>query len=1026
MPHAEKKWSPPAAATCPVSGLPVVRRPEWTDIDLGNGYSVSFEFIGDRILLSRSKGWKRANRQTIKQMFRKRREVLDQMLDTTATFVELRDYGHFKGIPSREARDQFIAEMRKEKDRIEAFIGFNASRAVKIGFSVWGRLFRAPFPVLIEKNYTAALQKALVATSQQISLPGWPGRKVVKQPQATYASDAYRVEYEIIDDRIVHSVGKGLYASKDVMPSMEQFRRVCAQLKADPPGCYYINGLTHIGRASRKARLLYLDAIKQWHTDFSHFRMIIFYGANRWMKAGIHLAKHLVPFKVKIVDDLESALAYIKVLDSSDQRHAEPPDADTADPVSSLPPYPGPPHEILEFLGNISWGSGEPGIPDPPANADARFKPVFDAISLIKMDLDELEEDRRKGENERQILATAIDQSTDSITITDNAGIILYVNPAFSRITGYASDEAVGRHISFISQDRETIAHFDTLWQSVSLERAVTQQMTCHHKKGTPYLAKTTISQIVSRDGRNRNYVTVQRDVTHEVQLEAQLEQIHKMEAIGTLAGGIAHDFNNILFPIIGYTEMSLDEAPADSQLAQNLTEILQAANRAKQLVKQILTFSKQDSSTRKPIDLIPVIKEAASLLRASIPATVDIQQVYQKGVGRTLADPTQIHQVVVNLGSNAFHAMRETGGTMTIALAKTKVTEKPGETAGASLNLPPGDYLKLSVSDTGHGMAPEISERIFDPFFTTKEMATNTGMGLSMIHGIITGHDGRIMVASELGQGTTFDIYLPEIKIPPHPEEVLAEENAVSLQTGRGHILIVDDEIQSYKIIQKIVSGLGYDTTCFKSSRKALDYFDECHKSVDLVITDLVMPRMTGDVLAAEMMKIKPEIPVIICTGHREMLNNTDTAKFREILIKPVSRNDLAQAARRALTSTMARILIIDDDEIIRRMLSLMLTKAGYEVLAAADGKEGMDQFRQNEVDLVITDLIMPEKEGIEMIMELKNDFPDVKIIAMSGGAQMGPEGYLQLADALGAQRTLKKPIARDELLGTIAEILG
>ena len=904
MPQAEKKWSPAVATACSVSGLPITRRPEWTDIDLGNGYSVSFEFIGDRILLSRSKGWKHANRQTIKQLFRERREVLDRMLGENDTFVELRDYGHFKGISSREARDQFIAEMRKDKDRIETFIGFNAPRAVKIGFSVWGRLFRAPFPISIEKDYAAAIQKALAATTLHKRAAGLPDHKVVPIPRETYATNTYRVEYELIDDRIVHSIGRGIYTYKDVKPSMAHFNRACALAVPGPHGCYYINGLTHISRASRKARKHYLERIIQWHADFPHFHMMIFYGANRWMKAGIHLAKHLVPFKVKIVDDLESALAYIKVLDSADRRPSEP--AETPDPAVTTSAYPGPPHEILEFLGNISWGSGEPGIPDPPAQADARFRPVYDAISLIKMDLDELEENRRKGENERQILATAIEQSTDSITITDNAGIILYTNPAFNQTTGYAADEAVGRHISFISRDQDTVTAFDALWQSVTLDRAVTQEMTCHQKNGTPHLAKTTVSQITSQDGRNRNYVTVQRDVTHEVQLEAQLKQIHKMEAIGTLAGGIAHDFNNILFPIIGYTEMSLDEAAPDSQLAQNLTEILQAANRAKQLVKQILTFSKQDSSTRKPIDLVPVIKEAASLLRASIPATIDIQQLYQKGVGRALADPTQMHQVIVNLGSNAFHAMRETGGTMTIALAKTTVTENPGEATSSSPNLPAGDYLKLSVSDTGHGMPPEISERIFDPFFTTKEMATNTGMGLSMIHGIITGHDGRIMVASELGKGTTFDIYLPEIKIPPHPEVGLDEKRDISPQTGRGHILIVDDEMQSYKIIQKIVSSLGYETTCFQDSRKALVYFDECHKSVDLVITDLVMPGMTGDVLATEMMKIKPEIPVIICTGHREMLNNTDTAKFREILIKPVSRNDLAQAARRALTNTL------------------------------------------------------------------------------------------------------------------------
>jgi CheY-like chemotaxis protein len=286
----------------------------------------------------------------------------------------------------------------------------------------------------------------------------------------------------------------------------------------------------------------------------------------------------------------------------------------------------------------------------------------------------------------------------------------------------------------------------------------------------------------------------------------------------------------------------------------------------------------------------------------------VEIRPIYQKEVGLVLADPTQIHQVIVNLGSNAFHAMRETGGMLTIALEEIGVTDDLGETGGSSPGLPPGDYVKLSITDTGHGMSPEISERIFDPFFTTKEMATNTGLGLSMIHGIVTGHDGRIMVASEPGRGTTFDIFLPAIKVPPVPESNQPEAPHYEPQAGRGHILIVDDEIQSSKIIKKIVSNLGYDTTCFTDSQKALEYFREGYAEIDLVITDLVMPGLTGDRLAAELMKIQPDVPVIICTGHREMLNNTDTTKIREILMKPVSRNDLAQATQRALTGTDSR----------------------------------------------------------------------------------------------------------------------
>jgi len=901
MDRAEKKLTQPSSDICPVSGLAVTRRPEWTDVDLGNGYRATFEFIGDRILLSRSTGWKHANRQAIKNLFQERRKVLGRMLDRSESFVELRDYSHFSGISSKTSRDQFIKEMEKDRDRIIAFIGFNAPRAVKIGFNVWGRLFRAPFLVSIEKDYAAALEKATAASRDHVRVTARPERKVVKFPQDTYESGGYRLEFEIIDERIVHTMSTGPYDSPVVGPGVENLRRVCKHVRPHRQDCYYINGVEGISRASRAARMRYLEEIRRWQADFPHFKMIIFYGVNRWVKAGIHLAKHRVPFRVKIVDDLESALAYIKVLDSTRHHKSETPGKNTPAPVPPHPAYPGQPHEILEFLGSISWGSGTPGIPEVSPEADPSFRPVYDAIALIKMDLDELEKNRRRAEDARQILATAIEQSTDGITIADDTGKILYVNPAFTRITGYCRQDAANRPITFITKDRESIAELNSLWQDITLNRSASRRITCHKKDGTPYMADTTISQIISSDGEKRNFVSVQRDVTHEAHLEAQLKQIHKMEAIGTLAGGIAHDFNNILFPIIGYTEMSLDEAEPGSQLAQNLREILQAATRAKQLVKQILTFSKQDSSTRKPIDLVPVIKEAVSLLRASIPATVEIKQTYQKKIGRVLADPTQIHQVMINLGSNAFHAMRKKGGLMTISLNEMAAGDGKEDVPG----LPAGDYLKLSVTDTGHGMAPEISERIFDPFFTTKEMATNTGMGLSMIHGIVTGHDGRIMVNSKPGRGTTFDIYLPEIKIHPGGEISEAGGPTDELQTGRGHVLIVDDEIQSAKIMQKIVSMLGYETTRFTDSRKALSHFRERYKMVDLVITDLVMPLLTGDVLAEKLRAIKPELPVIICTGHREMINNTDTTEIREILFKPVSRSDLARAVQRALAGT-------------------------------------------------------------------------------------------------------------------------
>ncbi|MCP3955354.1 MAG: hypothetical protein GY697_24500, partial [Desulfobacterales bacterium] len=307
MNKTEKNWSPETPATCPVSGLPVTRRPAWNDIDLGKGYLVSFEFIGDRMLLSRSMGWKNASRQSIKQLFRERRKVLGQMLDRNEPFVELRDYSHFEGLSSKESRDQFIAEIAKDKDRVMAFIGFNAPKAVQIAFNVWSRLFHAPFPISIAKDYPAALKKALAAIGPTVQSLDRSGQKVVKFPQYTYSSGNFRVEFEIIENRIVHSNAKGIYTPKDVAPSTAYLGRVCAHVEKIWQRSYFINGVTELDVSSYKTRVKYLGKIKQWHTNFPNFNAIVFYGANRWIKAGIHLTKHLVPFKVKIVDDLESA-----------------------------------------------------------------------------------------------------------------------------------------------------------------------------------------------------------------------------------------------------------------------------------------------------------------------------------------------------------------------------------------------------------------------------------------------------------------------------------------------------------------------------------------------------------------------------------------------------------------------------------------------------------------------------------------------------------------------------------------------
>ena len=381
-------------------------------------------------------------------------------------------------------------------------------------------------------------------------------------------------------------------------------------------------------------------------------------------------------------------------------------------------------------------------------------------------------------------------------------------------------------------------------------------------------------------------------------QSERQLQQVMKLQAIGTLAGGIAHDFNNILFPIVGYTELTMDEIPDDSQAKQNLKEVLKAANRAKELVQQILTFSRQSCQERKPLKVQFLIKEALKLLRATIPSTIEIVARVDEDCGHIKGDPTQIHQVIMNLCTNAYHAMQETGGTLEVELKEVDINyENSVERVGMKV----GRHLELTVKDAGHGMQPEVLERIFEPYYTTKELGKGTGLGLSVIHGIIKNYGGDIRVHSRPGNGTTFTVYIPII------DDIDIETEKVETVTdGKGNerILLIDDEKPIIDIEQQILERLGYKVTPKTDSQEALEEFAALPDKFDLVITDMTMPRMTGDQLARKIMDIKPDTPVILCTGFNETITEEKAlalgiAKF---VMKPIVKDELACTIRSVL----------------------------------------------------------------------------------------------------------------------------
>jgi len=511
--------------------------------------------------------------------------------------------------------------------------------------------------------------------------------------------------------------------------------------------------------------------------------------------------------------------------------------------------------------------------------------------------------ERKQAKEEHLRLATAIEQANESVVITNAKGIIQYVNPAFERISGYSRNEVIGKHPRFLKSDLHDPAFYRTLRDTVSRGEVWKGRITYRNKNGSPFDLETSISPVRNSSGAIIDHVAVQRDVTHEARLERQLRQAQKMEAIGTLAGGIAHDFNNILAAVLGYTELAMDEATTAGPMRRHLEQVFKAGERAKSLVKQILTFSRQTEQERKPVGVSHIVKEALKLLRASLPSTIEIEQniaVVPQG-DLVLADPTQIHQVLMNLCTNAAHAMREKGGILHVELANAQLDPDTSLTA-LHQGIHEGPYLRLTVNDTGHGMDREIMERIFDPFFTTKSAGEGTGMGLAVVHGIVKSHGGLITVNSKPGEGTTFDVYLPKIETDETEKtDHLAD---AALIGGDELILFVDDEEALADMAQERLNRLGYTVSIMTDSMAALELFRAHPDAFDLVMTDQTMPHLTGVQLATELLKIRPDIPIILCTGFSEIIT-AEKAKalgIREFLLKPLITRDVARAIRQVL----------------------------------------------------------------------------------------------------------------------------
>jgi len=488
---------------------------------------------------------------------------------------------------------------------------------------------------------------------------------------------------------------------------------------------------------------------------------------------------------------------------------------------------------------------------------------------------------------------------------------ITWTNPAVERISGYTQDEYMIHpnpiELMVLEEDRGKITQL--------LEEGLKKRISgddinfrIRRKDGEVRWVSQSFQPIYGRDGKYLGLRTSIRDITERMKTEAEREKLQeqlleaqKLEAIGTLAGGIAHDFNNILSAIIGYSELAMDFVPKENRARSMLYEIFRAGKRARDLIKQILTFSRQSTPERKPVELHYVIKEALNLLRATIPKTIQIQQDIDINCGTVHADPSQIHQVLMNFCTNAYHAMRENGGILAVSLKPFNIPLQ--DSISREIGIEPGPYVRLEISDTGHGMTRAILDRIFDPYFTTKKKGEGTGLGLAVVHGIIKSHHGHIGVYSEPGKGSTFTIYLPRIDKKNEAAENVPIDQ---LPTGTEHILFVDDELPIVSMGREMLRKLGYQVTATTNSVEALHRFMATPDSFQLVITDMTMPEMTGANLAKKILEIR-NIPIILCTGFSDLVNE-DKAKamgFQEYIMKPILARDLAAAIRKVLDKT-------------------------------------------------------------------------------------------------------------------------
>ena len=618
--------------------------------------------------------------------------------------------------------------------------------------------------------------------------------------------------------------------------------------------------------------------------------------------------------------------------------------------------------------------------------------PVEIALSFVKQDGDHLAlalvtdvsrrvESERKLKQSEELYRNVVEDQTDLISRCTPDGIRIFVNNAYCKYHDKTREELLGGSIFDLIPPRDRKKVRESFSGMTPKNPVNTYEHRVLRPDGKLALNQWLDHAIFDDAGKLHEVQSIGRDITKQREAEARLREAQRLESIAVLASGIAHDFNNLLTPILIYSEGLRSYFADGSVESSQVLQILAAANRAKELVRQILTFGREShEAVRQPTAVAPIIQDTLQLLRASVPKQIDFQVSVDSECGTVEADASELYQILSNLCTNAYQAM-PAGGVLTVSASEVKLQHT---------DLPEGMYVQLIVQDTGSGITEENLERIFDPFFSTKPAGEGTGLGLSVVHGAVTGLGGTIEVQSQVGRGTTFVVYLPCTDKKP----VLAalSQNRRSATTGTERLLVVDDESAVLESTQFMLQQLGYQITACGSANEALTCFIADPNGFDLVLSDMTMPRTSGVELLRRVREHRPEIPVILMTGFAGLLNEAELKRYgiNEFIIKPLSAQELGTTIRRCLApadqpqstpapkvdnspSTKTAVLVIDDDQMVRSAMTQLLSSMGYKPVAASSINEASEQLDKHEFTAVLVDHHLKEEDGFAAVDQLR-----------------------------------------------------